>query len=103
MHQVSYGELLDIVQVQLGDQCFTLLRARWFPDGRLLDDTCFVALVETHRPWNLRRGQVDRPMIEACSIDNMVVVVPLPNERANQTESFSVVLDRCFDYQEEMD
>ena len=85
------------MHLQLAGISFKLLRARWFPDGRFLDDVCFVATVETHRPWNVRQ-----PIIEARLIDNIVVVVPIPPERARQVERFSVVLDRCFEYQAEV-
>lgn len=84
-----WGELLDILEIEVGDRIVTLCKARWYAlaAGFINCDT------ETPRlKLNLRWDVHTSNIIEASEIISQVVVVPLL-----YSQNEAVVLDRRFD------
>ena len=73
----------------LGDQEFTLLRARWFSAAAChIDLTTETPRLRTYLAWDEQTEKI----VEAKAIANQVVLVKLPHEPNQLT-----VLDRQFD------
>lgn len=84
-----WGELVDILEIVLGDRIVTLCKARWFAlDSGFINCDTETPRLKMNRQWDVHTSDT----IEASEIVSQVVVVPLPYSRNE-----AVVLDRRFD------